>query len=107
MASIHLLTARLQLPAHHRVRHDTIDSGGSVTLRYRSKLYHIGVGRRHAGTAVIILVKDLDVRILSHDGTQLRRLTLNPARNYQPTGRPPGLCPQPRDHPENRHEPEP
>jgi transposase InsO family protein len=75
---------RLTLPAHCRVRHDAIDSGGSVTLRYRSKLYHIGVGRRHAGTKVIILVKDLDVRILAHDGTLIRQLTLDPARNYQP-----------------------
>lgn len=74
----------LQLPAHCRVRHDAIDSGGSVTLRYRSKLYHIGVGRRHAGTKVIILVADLDVRILATDGTLIRQLTLDPARNYQP-----------------------
>jgi hypothetical protein len=76
---------RLELPAHCRVRHDTIDNGGSVTLRYRSKLYHIGVGRRHTGTKVVILVKDLDVRILTQDGTLLRQLTLDPARNYQPT----------------------
>jgi len=75
---------RLVLPAHCRVRHDAIDSGGSVTLRYRSKPCHIGVGRTHAGTKVIILVKDLDVSIRTHDGTLLRQLTLDPARNYQP-----------------------
>jgi hypothetical protein len=75
---------RLPIPPHCRVRHDIIDSGGSVTLRYRSKLYHIGVGRKHAGTKVIIFVADLDVRILNWDGTVIRELTLDPARNYQP-----------------------
>jgi transposase InsO family protein len=81
---------RLALPAHCRARHDTIDSGGSVTLRYRSKLYHIGVGRRHAGTKVIILVADLNVRILTWDGTLPRQLTLDPPRNYQPRRLPAG-----------------
>jgi transposase InsO family protein len=75
---------RLPIPPHCRVRHDVIDSGGSVTLRYRSKLYHVGVGRKHAGTKVIIFVADLDIRILSQDGTLIRQLTLDPARNYQP-----------------------
>lgn len=75
---------QIPIPAHCRVRQDTIDTGGSVTLRYRSKLYHIGVGRRHAGTKVTILIADLSVRILTRDGTLLRQLTLDPARNYQP-----------------------
>jgi hypothetical protein len=67
---------------------DTIDTGGTVTLRHRSKLYHIGVGRRHAGTKVTILIAGLDIRILTRDGTLLRQLTLDPARNYQPQGLP-------------------
>ena len=75
---------QIPIPAHCRVRQDAIDTGASVTLRYRSKLYHIGVGRRHAGTKVIILVADLDVRILTPNGTLPRQLTLAPARNYQP-----------------------
>jgi transposase InsO family protein len=79
---------QIPIPAHCRVRQDTIDTGGSVTLRYRSKLYHIGAGRRHAGTKVTILIADLSVRILTRDGTPLRQLTLDPARNHQPQ-RPP------------------
>jgi hypothetical protein len=70
--------------AHCRVRQDTIDTGDTVTLRHRSKLYHIGVGRRHAGTKVTILIAGLEIRILTRDGTLLRQLTLDPARNYQP-----------------------
>ena len=35
---------------HCRVRHDRVDKGGTVTLRYNSRLHHIGIGRRLAGT---------------------------------------------------------
>ena len=36
---------------------------------------------------VIILVAGLDIRILSTDGQLLRALTLDPEKDYQPTGR--------------------
>ena len=38
------------LLAHTKVRRDRIDKTGCVTLRYRSKLHHIGVGRAHKGS---------------------------------------------------------
>ena len=75
---------------HHRVRRDRIDKSGCVTLRYRSKLLHIGVGRVHAGVNVLLLVHDLDVRVVTEDGELLRHLTLDPTKTYQPTGRPKG-----------------
>ena len=34
--------------AHYRVRHDTIDADGKLTIRHASRLHHIGIGRRHA-----------------------------------------------------------
>jgi len=67
-----------------RVRHDKIDKDGSVTLRYRSKLHHIGMGRALKGTRVILLVAGRDIRVLSSDGQLLRHLTLDPSRDYQP-----------------------
>jgi transposase InsO family protein len=70
--------------AHHRVRHDTIDRYGKLTLRHASRLHHIGVGRRHAGTKVLVLVKDLHVQIVTANGDILRDLTLDPTRDYQP-----------------------
>jgi hypothetical protein len=70
--------------AHYRVRHDTIDGSGKLTIRYRSRLHHIGIGRRHAGTKVLILVKDLHVRITTTTGEPIRELTLDPTRDYQP-----------------------
>lgn len=72
------------------VRRDTIDYHGVVTLRHRSRLHHIGVGRIHTGKRVIVLVDGLDVRVLTQDGELLRLLTLDPGRDYQPTGRPRG-----------------
>lgn len=71
-------------PTHFRVRRDKIDKAGRITLRYRSRLLHIGIGRAHKHTRVLILVADLDVRILNTDGELLRALTLDPTRDYQP-----------------------
>lgn len=74
------------VPAHFRVRSDRIDRSGVVTLRYNSRLHHIGLGRRHAGTRVIALVADLEIRVLTEDGELLRKLTLDPTRDYQRQG---------------------
>jgi transposase InsO family protein len=74
---------------HYRVRHDRIDPSGVITLRHNSRLHHIGLGRRHAGTRVLVLVRDLHVRVLNADGGELlRELILDPTRDYQPQARP-------------------
>jgi len=74
---------------HDRVRTDIIGTNGVVTLRHGGRLYHIGIGRACAGTDILLLVQDLHVRIIAAaTGELLRELTLNPARNYQPTGKP-------------------
>ena len=69
---------------HYRVRHDKIDTDGKLTLRHNSHLHHIGMGRRHAGTNILMLVDDLHIRILTSDGELLRELQLDPTRDYQP-----------------------
>jgi transposase InsO family protein len=71
------------VPGHYRVRRDKIDPSGVITLRYNSRLHHIGLGRRHAGARVVVLVADLDVRVLTEDGELLRELTLDPSQDYQ------------------------
>ncbi len=73
---------------HYRVRHDRIDNSGVITLRHNSRLHHIGLGRRHAGTRVLVLVRDLHIRVLTDTGELLRELTLDPTRDYQPQARP-------------------
>jgi transposase InsO family protein len=74
--------------AQHRVRRDRIDKGGNVTLRYQSKLRHLGVGRRHADTRVMLLVADRDVRVINEDGELLAEFTVDPAKIYQAQKRP-------------------
>src|SRR5664280_254148 len=74
---------------HHRVRTDIVDDSGSVTLRVNGRLHHIGLGRTHARTHVVLLVSDLHVRVVdASTGELLRELIMDPNRDYQPTGRP-------------------
>jgi transposase InsO family protein len=76
---------------HDRIRRDRVDATGVVTLRHHGRLHHIGVGRTHARTPIIMIIQDLDIRVVdAATGQLLRELTLDPTRDYQPTGRPPG-----------------
>jgi transposase InsO family protein len=77
----------IEVPSHFRVRRDKVDTTGVITLRYNSRLHHIGLGRRLMGTRVLALIDGLRVRVLTEDGEVLRELTLDPNRDYQPHGR--------------------
>ncbi len=80
---------------HDRVRRDVIDKGGRITLRVNGRMHHIGLGVQHRGTAVVVLVHDLDVRVIhTATGELIRTLTIDPTHDYQPLGIPPG--PKPR-----------
>jgi transposase InsO family protein len=67
----------------YRVRRDKVDAGGGVTLRHEGRLLHIGIGRAYKGWRVILLVAGNEVTILGPDGTQLRKLRLDPDVTYQ------------------------
>ena len=70
---------------HDRIRHDRIDDTGVVTLRHAGRLHHIGIGRTHARTHVLILIHDLHIRVVdAATGELLRELTIDPTRDYQP-----------------------
>ncbi|MGV8883073.1 MAG: integrase core domain-containing protein [Rhodoglobus sp.] len=70
---------------HDRVRHDRVDKSGTVTLRVASKLRHIGIGRTHAQTHVILLIQDLHVTVIAAaTGELLRELVIDTSRDYQP-----------------------
>ena len=79
--------AKIRVTRDTRVRRDVVDSRGKITLRHKSRLHHIGVSRENTGKRVIILVAGLDVRVLTTDGELIRALTLDPSKDYQPTGR--------------------
>lgn len=66
-----------------RLRFDRVDKAGRVTLRYRGKLHHIGVGRAYAGWRIAMLVDGRNVEIVGLDGSPLRRLVLDPTKDYQ------------------------
>ena len=84
-----------------RTRGDRVDTTGRITLRHNGQLHHIGIGRPHAGTPIVMLVHNLDIRIINKTtGELLRTLTLDPTRNYQPTG-------NPRNPPRKRNNPNP
>jgi transposase InsO family protein len=55
--------------------------------------YNIGIGAHLAGQRVLVIAHDLNLTIHGQPGI-LRRLTIDPTRRYQPTGRPPGPHPQ-------------
>ena len=69
---------------HFRVRHDKVDQHGSITIRYQSRLHHIGMGARNRGREVVMLIADRDIRVITPDGELLRHLELDPTRDYQP-----------------------
>jgi transposase InsO family protein len=76
----------IRIDAQFRVRTDRVDRDGKLTLRHNSRLHHIGVGRAWAGTKILMLVHDLDIRIITDHGEPIRELTLDPDRDYQPSG---------------------
>jgi hypothetical protein len=81
---------------HHRVRRDKV-SHGNVSLRVGGQLHHIGLGRHLHGTPIIMLIADLDVRVIhAVTGEIIRTLTIDPTRRYHGTGKPIGGPKRPR-----------
>jgi len=76
-----------QIPPHYRVRHHRIDAAGVFTIRYNTRLHHIGLSKHLRGTHVTVLIDNRDIRVLDRDtGTLIRKLVLDPTRDYQPRG---------------------
>jgi hypothetical protein len=52
-----------------RVRKDRVDTDEKLTLRRGSRLHHIDIGRRWAHTPALMLIRELNIRIITeHDG---------------------------------------
>jgi len=90
-------TARAKAtPSHNprpdwRIREDIVDTKGRITLRRAGRLHHIGIGTQHKGKPARALTSGLDITIIDKTtGEILRELRLDPNKNYQPLGRPPG-----------------
>ncbi|TXK52778.1 integrase core domain-containing protein, partial [Salinibacterium sp. dk5596] len=70
-------------PGIWRVRYDTIDNDGKISLRHSGRMLHLGIGRPHARTDIIALIHNNDATVITHDGTVLAEFTLNPNKGYQ------------------------
>ena len=72
----------------YRTRTDRVDAHGKVTLRYAGRLRHLGIGRAHAGTAVLMLIQDDYVRTSNAStGETIAEHTIDPTKDYQPRTR--------------------
>ena len=68
---------------HFRIRHDTVDQFGKLTLRYGSRLHHLGIGKTHAHTPVLIYATNTTVTVLSKNTNKLiSSHTVDHTRNY-------------------------
>lgn len=71
-----------------RVRVDTVDDGGLVTLRYAGRLRHLGIGRAWKRRRVIVLANGPDVMVIARgSGEIIAEFTIDPGKNYQPQQR--------------------
>ena len=69
----------------YRTRTDRVDSNGKVTIRYASKLRHLGIGRAHRGKRVLLLITNDHVTTSDADtGEILTEHHLDATKNYQP-----------------------
>ena len=66
-----------------RLRLDRVDKGGRITLRRQGRFHHIGIGNAYAGWRLAMLIDGLDIEIVGLDGSPLRRLVLDPTKDYQ------------------------
>ena len=73
------------------IRTGRVGSNGTITHTHNGRRNHIALGRRHAGTTVLVISAGPAIQIAdAATGEILRELTLDPTRDYQPTGTPPG-----------------
>ena len=86
-----------------RTRTDRVDANGKVTLRYAGRLRHLGIGRAHAGTPILMLIHDAHVITSNADtGHVIAEHHIDPDRGYQPPRRrthSPAPSPNPRSEP--------
>jgi transposase InsO family protein len=62
-----------------RVRADHVGKSGTVIMRHDGHLHHIGIGRQHAGTPILLRVRDSQIRIIhARTGELLLDLTVDP-----------------------------
>ena len=68
---------------HYRVRHDSVDQFGKLSLRRAGKMHHLGVGIEHHFKKVFVVVDHYKVSVIEKTtGEVLSKHTIEPARVY-------------------------
>ena len=71
-------------PGTWRVRYDTIDRDGKISLRHSARMLHLGIGRAHARTEIVCLIHNRNATVIStHTAEVLGEYTLDPTHSYQ------------------------
>lgn len=84
-STIKATPAAAPLAAHYRIRYDTVDRHGKLTLRHGGTLHHLGVGRKNGRTPALILVDDTHATVTNrHTGEVLGTYPIDPTKNYWP-----------------------
>lgn len=80
---------------HFRLRYDTTDGKGAMTLRRGGRLYHLNVGAAHARRRVLAIVDEQGVTVVALDtGEILSAHRIEPGKGYwRNTRRDPGRWP--------------
>jgi transposase InsO family protein len=80
---------------HFRIRLDHVDQHGAVSIRRAGRMHHLGVGARHCGTPVLILLDATNATVTNRTtGEILSRHQINPDKAYwRNTDREPGRWP--------------
>jgi transposase InsO family protein len=73
------------LTTHYRVRFDTIDKFGKLTLRRPGQIHHLGIGIKFAGIPVMMLVDETDVTVTHlKTGEVISSHVIDDNHNYWP-----------------------
>jgi len=67
-----------------RSRTDIVDKHGKVTIRYAGQIRHLGIGRAHTNTPVLILIHDRNATVSNMNTSEIiAEFTIDPDKNYQ------------------------
>lgn len=82
-ATIKATPKRADAKEHYRLRYDSVDTFGKVSLRRAGKMHHLGIGRGHRDKRVIIIVDHTKVTVVEkRTGEILSEHEINPTKNY-------------------------
>ena len=77
------LPAGPRAQGHLRLRYDTVDKAGAMTLRRAGRLHHLGIGAAHRGRRVLAVVDELEVTVVALEtGEVLSTHRIEPERPY-------------------------